>query len=456
MRMCKKLIALFLTLVTAYMFVACDSEPVCDVAVSIENSAPALMDGVIPATTPEKTIEHVKDNHRHQYAEGVVAPTCTHAGMACFECECGEKYYGDEIAAMGHAWEGWQVVHAATELTEGIASRVCAVCGATETKATPVIIVEHKHDYISRVTHAGCESVGYTTYTCNCGDSYTADETPATGHKWGGWVTVENPTDMVEGKSQRKCSACNSTETKSIEKLPHVHNYKKSIVREVSCKVIGITKYICSCGDSYTEETSAWGHDYGDWVVVKEATPDERGEEEITCFNCGKVLSRTFVFCADNDDADEIARLLIDYINAYRAEEGVAPATMMEKCMVYAKLRSEQMAAKGVAEHNTDDERAIATQMQYGCYVDPSEGYGRQEDPYYYVNGSEAVAKDRGTTSERIAETLASGFRNSTAHWDYVGARPYIAVGVTMDSDGYWYCCVVMGRVDLDEISNGS
>lgn len=103
--MCKKLIALFLSLVTAYMFFACDSEPVCDTAVSIKNSATALMDGVIPATTPEKTIEHVKVDssnmqsepaHMHQYVESVVAPTCIHAVMQVLH-EPGKKPQTDSF-----------------------------------------------------------------------------------------------------------------------------------------------------------------------------------------------------------------------------------------------------------------------------------------------------------------------------------------------------------------------
>ena len=88
-------------------------------------------------------------------------------------------------------------------------------------------------------------------------------------------------------------------------------------------------------------------------------------------------------------------------------------------------------------------------------HVDPNDSYDLQGDPYNFVNGSEAVAKDRGTTSEVVAETLASGFRNNTAHWSYVGVRPCIAAGVTMDNDGYWYGCIVIGCVNLDKNSSG-
>ncbi len=38
------------------------------------------------------------------------------------------------------------------------------------------------HSYEAVVTAPTCTEAGYTTYTCACGDTYTADEVPATGH----------------------------------------------------------------------------------------------------------------------------------------------------------------------------------------------------------------------------------------------------------------------------------
>lgn len=457
----KKLTLLLAAFFLTCLMAACGNDPVLEATQAAKSTTSSSTEATFPknvdhVTNPTDDLSntHTESAHKHKYTEYLMAPTCTHNGVIHHTCECGDQYDRSEIPATGHTWADWRITKEATEVAEGTSARTCSACGATEKKSIPIIVPEHKHSFNSVITNAGCLSSGSTTYRCACGDSYTADETPATGHKWGKWTTIKAPTDIAEGTSQRKCSVCGHAETKPIEKLPHVHSYKKTVVQKVSCNVTGITKYTCACGDTYTEKASAWEHNYGDWVVVKEATPDEKGVEEITCANCGKVLSRTFVYCADNDDADAIARLLIEYINQYRAEEGIAAAETMEKCMEYAKLRSEQMAAKGVAEHNTDDEHAAATQLQYGTYIDPAL-YGRpNEAPYYYVNASEAVGKDRGTTIESVAETLATGFRNSSEHWDYVGVRPYIAVGVTMDSDGYWYCCIVMGRVDLDENPN--
>ena len=40
----------------------------------------------------------------------------------------------------------------------------------------------HTHSYEAAVTAPSCTEGGYTTYTCECGDSYVADETVALGH----------------------------------------------------------------------------------------------------------------------------------------------------------------------------------------------------------------------------------------------------------------------------------
>ena len=52
------------------------------------------------------------------------------------------------------------------------------------------VISDHEHSYTSVVTEPTCTTGGYTTYTCECGDSYIADETPALGHEWKGTKCV--------------------------------------------------------------------------------------------------------------------------------------------------------------------------------------------------------------------------------------------------------------------------
>ena len=102
--------------------------------------------------------------------------------------------------------------------------------------------------------------------------------------------------------------------------------------------------------------------------------------------------------------------------------------------------------------HDTDDERAAATALKYGEYVDPSL-YDMSGEPYYTANAGEAIAGHgyRGMVDD-VAKQFANQFRNSPGHWRYVGAvdyassyykseYKYIAVGITYEN-GYWYCCV--------------
>lgn len=122
----------------------------------------------------------------------------------------------------------------------------------TETESTAAETV-HAHSYTSRVTNPTCTEGGYTTFTCDCDDTYTADQTDATGHTYREKVT--SPT----------------------------------------CADKGYTTYTCSaCGDSYTgNETAATGHSWGSWKVTKEPTTTTEGTEQNTCKNCGKTDSRS-------------------------------------------------------------------------------------------------------------------------------------------------------------------
>lgn len=214
----------------------------------------------------------------------------------------------------------------------------------------------------------------------------------------------------------------------------HTHSYTVTATPP-TCTRQGVTHYTCTCGYSYDEIFSPLEHEWGRWHVIKEATTEEDGEEGMYCKRCNAKNSNPLEklpILATNEDWEEVADLLIQYINEIRAAKGVAPAIKMgDGCAAYAKLRSEQMAAKGKAEHNVSDGRAAATQLQYGYYVDPSI-YGIPGEPYYYVNGQEAVAKDLALTIDGSAQRLANGFHRSTTHWGYIGTDPYISVGLTM------------------------
>lgn len=144
-------------------------------------------------------------------------------------------------------------------------------------------------------------------------------------------------------------------------------------------------------------------------------------------------------------DADEIANLVVKYINDYRIAEGTSAAVHLPGLTEYAKYRSRQIIAD--FSHNTYDERAAATALSYGMYVEPSL-YGMNGEPYYTACAGEAIAKGGyAGTVDYIAKSLANLIRNSSKHWVYVGASDYkyIGVGITYES-GMWYCDVALTR----------
>ncbi|MGN0179749.1 MAG: hypothetical protein ACI4DY_09965 [Monoglobaceae bacterium] len=149
-------------------------------------------------------------------------------------------------------------------------------------------------------------------------------------------------------------------------------------------------------------------------------------------------------------DSSKIADLVIKYINDYRTAQGVPTAARLPGLTGYAEYRSRQLISNFA--HDTDDERAAATALQYGDYIDPAL-FGITGDPYYTVNAREAIAKGgySGTVDD-VAKSLAQLVKNSAGHWSYVGSSEYeyIAVGVTYRS-GMWYCDIAMARENTDK-----
>lgn len=108
----------------------------------------------------------------------------------------------------------------------------------------------HTHSYSSSVTAPTCTEQGYTTHTCDCGDSYTDTYVAALGH-----------------------------------------DYIKTITSVSTCTKAGEASYKCSrCPASYTEPVAALGHDEGVWKLDYEATLDHDGQLSRYCLRCGAYI----------------------------------------------------------------------------------------------------------------------------------------------------------------------
>lgn len=284
------------------------------------------------AATEPTTEEAEPTEHEHEYTEKVTSATCNADGYTTFTCDCGDSYKGSYVSAPGHSYGEWKTIKEPTKTAMGTAQRKCSKCGAAETKDLPKTVSGHPHQYAEKVTTAAtCTKTGVKTFTCSCGDSYTESiaktahnlssaKTSATctangyttytckvcgysykdsyvtakGHGWGSWVTTKAATESTTGTAVKTCGTCGATESKTLPKLAHTHNYTSKVTTAATCGRDGVKTYTCGCGDSYTEKIAKTGnHSYGNWVTTQEPTTSSTGTAVRTCSVCGATESKT-------------------------------------------------------------------------------------------------------------------------------------------------------------------
>lgn len=176
------------------------------------------------------SLEVEYEAHEHAYSSVVTKEaTCTETGVKTFTCECNDQYT-ETISANGHTDSKWITDKASTCSAEGSKHIECTVCEEV-LKTEP--IAKLPHNYSSVVTEATCETGGFTTYTCTCGDTYTGDKTPATGHNY----------------SEGVCTTCGDSKIDNCS-----CNCHKGGISGFFFKIILVfqkifkTNKICSCG----------------------------------------------------------------------------------------------------------------------------------------------------------------------------------------------------------------
>ena len=221
------------------------------------------------------------DGHTHSYNTSNVKATCTEKGYVLHKCSCGDSYKDNETAKLGHSFGGWKTVKEATSFTKGTAERKCANCGKTETKELDKLPLFHEHSYSKKVVAPTCTAKGYTLYKCECGDSYTGNETAKKAHSYNS--TVTKPTCTTGGYTTYKCSCGSSYVDNKTEKLSH--SYTDKVVAP-TCTKEGYTQHTCkNCGSNYTDaKKSSLGHDYK--FTSDTATCTSGGTKTETCSRC--------------------------------------------------------------------------------------------------------------------------------------------------------------------------
>ncbi len=175
----------------------------------------------------------------HEFADSVVAPTCTEAGYTL---------------------------------------RICTRCGITE-KVNPTAALDHS--YIKNKdesTTAGCTTVGVTVLKCEHCHKVITETVPATGHSFGEANTTP-ATCAAPGSEVRTCAHCDETQTTVLPQLKH--SFAAPVETPATCMSPAYNTHACTrCGYSYMvviAGSEALGHSYGEptWTWNNDHTEAE-------------------------------------------------------------------------------------------------------------------------------------------------------------------------------------
>ena len=160
--------------------------------------------------------------HSTKVVKNVTEATCTTAGYSgdtyCSGCNV-KLSSGTAIPATGHAWSAWY-----EDTAEGVRTRTCQTCDATETQKLDTPVCTHTSTETRDALAATCGTSGYTgdTYCKDCGEKVKGGTViAATGkHTWSEPVVTVQPTPDKAGEAVSTCSGCGATNTTAVQYVP--------------------------------------------------------------------------------------------------------------------------------------------------------------------------------------------------------------------------------------------
>lgn len=187
-------------------------------------------------------------------------PTCTEKGTQFYKCSACGATRTEKIAALGHDLSRCDLRPAATCTQPGRAVGTCARCGVQIDEVIPA--KGHDYSYAETSVAPTCTEPGHYKGTCpTCGKDYD-DVVPALGHDWGEWVTSIEPTVSTVGYRYHVCNrdGCGYREGEDIPKL-HTHTWDAGVVtQKPTAAEPGVRTYTCTvCGQTRTEAIPATG-----------------------------------------------------------------------------------------------------------------------------------------------------------------------------------------------------
>lgn len=186
-------------------------------------------------------------------------PACTKQGTAFYKCSACGATRTEKIAALGHDLSRCDLLPDATCTQPGRAVGTCARCGVKIDEVIPA--KGHDYSYKSASsTEPTCTETGRYQGTCpRCNQDYN-DTIPALGHDWGEWVATQEPTYTTTGYRYHICARCNTRVGEDIPKL-HEHVWDAGVVtQKPTATEPGVKTFTCTvCGATKTEAIPATG-----------------------------------------------------------------------------------------------------------------------------------------------------------------------------------------------------
>ena len=266
-----------------------------------------------------------------------------------------------------------------TGLTDG---EKCFVCGTVTKEQLIIPELNHNHVYTATVTNPTCTEKGFTTYSCNCGDTYIDDYSDAAGHKnelLAGYEATCTETGFTDGE---KCTVCGEI-TVAQKEMP-ASGHKEEIIHgiDATCTDTGLTEGIkCSvCGEILKNQdiVAEKAHDYGDWFVEKPATTESEGLNVRICTHCGDRESEILPQLPDiPDDPAKPEKMLADA----NGDNKITAADARLILRMAAKLEPSSDAETAYLDINGDKKITAADAriaLRISAKIDSIENYKKQ------------------------------------------------------------------------------
>ena len=175
-----------------------------------------------------------------------------------------------------HKYGEWTFVVEPTETTAGVAARKCdcdhvdkvEVPTLTDTKVWACVVVDPT-----------CTVDGSKTYTSKYGKVVVTLE--KTGHSYGEWTFVVEPTETTAGTVAKVCPKCNDRQEVEVAALTDASVWSVTEVLP-TCQKAGSRTYVSEYG-TVVVELPKEEHVYGEWTLVTKPTETATGSATRTC-----------------------------------------------------------------------------------------------------------------------------------------------------------------------------